>query len=213
MPSAPFKESANSCADLFSLPGISFHVSKADLPSLPSAPFKESANSCADLFSLPGISFHVSKADLPSAPFKESANSCADLFSLPGISFHVSKADLPSAPLSPLKEGSFLRLSLSRLTIFLLFSVVVFNPFWNSYNSLKIVPKLFLVTTSFPSKLNFPSLSTVNTFGVPLPNLILEKVGSFSMPIRNVPPSLNVIKLSDEYVAAFPEPYTVPDLP
>ena len=170
---------------------------------MPSAPFKESANSCADLFSLPGISFHVSKADLPSlpsAPFKESANSCADLFSLPGISFHISKADLPSSPLSPLKEGSFLRLSLSKLTIFLLFSVVVFSPFLNSYNPLKIVSKLFVVTTSFPSKFNFP-LSTFNTFEFVSPNLMLEKVGAFSIPIRSVPLSLNVIKLSDEYIA------------
>ena len=89
----------------------------------------------------------VALTDLPFAPFKESSNSFGDLFSLPGISFHVSKADLPSAPLSPLKEGSFLRLSLSKLTIFLLFSVVVFSPFLNSYNPLKIVSKLFVVTT------------------------------------------------------------------
>ena len=173
MPSAPFKESANSCADLFSLPGISFHVSKADLPSLPSSPFKESANSCADLFSLPGISFHVSKADLPSSPL---------------------------SPLSPLKEGSFLRLSLSKLTTVLSPSIEVFSPFLNSYNPLKIVLKLFVVTTSFPSKFNFP-LSTVNTFEFVSPNLMLEKVGAFSIPIRNVPLSLNVIKLSDEYIA------------
>ena len=104
----------------------------------------------------------------------------------------------PFSPLSPLKEGSFLRLSLSKLTTVLSPSFEVFSPFLNSYNSLKIVPKLFLVTTSFPSKFNFPPLSTVNAFGVVSPKLILEKVGAFSIPIRNVLLSLNVIKLSDE---------------
>ena len=123
--------------------------------------------------------------------------SVSDLFSLPGISFHTWYADFPSSPLSPLKEGSFLRLSLSKLTTVLSPSIEVFSPFLNSYNPLKIVPKLFLVTTSFPSKFNFPLLSTVNSLVVS-PNLILEKVGAFSIPIRNVPLSLNVIKLSDE---------------
>ena len=115
---------------------------------------------------------------------------------------HWSFADLPASPLSPLsplKEGSFLRLSLSKLTTVLSASFEVVSPFLNSYNSLKIVPKLFLVTTSFPSKFNFPPLSTVNTFfEVVSPKLILEKVGAFSIPIRNVLLSLNVIKLSDE---------------
>ena len=173
--------------------------------------------SVSDLFSLPACAFHTSYADLPSSPlspFIALVKSVSDLFSLPACAFHTSYADLPSSPFSPLKEGSFLRLSLSKLTIVLLFSVVVFSPFLNSYNPLKIVSKLFVVTTSFPSNFNFP-LSTFNTFEFVSPNLMLEKVGAFNIPIRNVPLSLNVIKLSDEYavVGAFTEPYTVLDLP
>ena len=95
-PVSPLIAVTKSAAVLFSLPGIDFHTSKADLPSSPFSPFSPLiavAKSAADLFSLPGMDFHTSKADLPSSPFspfKDAKYSASVLSAFPSCAFHTS---------------------------------------------------------------------------------------------------------------------------